>query len=88
MPFSSQKRWFYNEPSDEVLSEIYKTEKGIIKYKYADSETVYKKKIEYVFLNKGKPELMNLKHLVAINSKHYENTTKLSGKWNKRINLD
>lgn len=64
----------------EVLSEIYKTEKVIIKYKYADSETVYKKKIEYVFLNKGKPELMNLKHLVAINSKHYENTTKLSGK--------
>jgi len=60
----------------EVLPEIYKTGKGIIKYKYADAETVYEKKIEYVFLNNGKPELMNLKRLVIMYSKHYENLTK------------
>lgn len=56
--------------NSEVLSEIYKTGKGIIKYKYADSETVYEDKIEYVLMKDEKPVLMNLKYLVSLYIEH------------------
>jgi len=59
--------------NSEVLSEIYKTGKGIIKYKYADSETVHEDKIEYVLMKDGKPVLMNLKYLVSVYIEHCNN---------------
>ena len=59
--------------NSEVLSEIYKTGKGIIKYKYVDSETVHEDKIEYVLMKDGKPVLMNLKYLVSLYIEHCNN---------------
>ena len=58
--------------NSEVLPSIYKTGKGIIKYKYFDSEEVYEDEIEYKFIHNGKPKLMNLKRLVSLYVEYYK----------------
>ena len=60
-PFFTDGRIILN--SDE-LPEIYRTGKGILRYKYADSEKIYEDEINYTLLKDGEGVLMNLKELV------------------------
>ena len=48
----------------ETLPDIYRTGKGILRYKYADSEKIYEDEINYTLLKDGKGVIMNLKELV------------------------
>lgn len=61
-PFFTDGRIILNP---ETLPDIYRTGKGILRYKYADSEEIYEDEINYTLLKDGKGVLMNLKELVA-----------------------
>ena len=60
-PFFTDGRIILNP---ETLPAIYRTGKGILRYKYADSEKVYEDEINYTLLKDGEGVLMNLKELV------------------------
>ena len=60
-PFFTDGRIILNP---ETLPEIYRTGKGILRYKYADSEKIYEDEINYTLLKDGEGVLMNLKELV------------------------
>lgn len=60
-PFFTDGRIILNP---ETLPEIYRTGKGALRYKYADSEKIYEDEINYTLLKDGEGVLMNLKELV------------------------